>query len=83
MKNFLFATVTAFSLLAFPALACETKPVEGSNYTVKVDPTCQFADNQGGEGFLFLSVDDDQDVTTPNKAAVALSKSPDAYAVIN
>ena len=45
MKNFLFATATAFALFAAPVFAdtfkvfgVETKAVAGSNYTVKVNP---------------------------------------------
>lgn len=88
MKNFLFATAAALALLAAPAFAdtlkvygVATKPVAGSNYTVKVDPNAQFADNLGGEGFLFVTVDADNDPATADVAGVALSKTPDAVAL--
>jgi hypothetical protein len=67
MKNFLFATVAAFSLLAFPALAgptenitgCETKPIPGSNATQFVDPTCYKAPEGSGIDPLFVSLVED------------------------
>ena len=38
-----FAVGGAVLFAADIALACETVAVEGSNYTVKADPTCVFA----------------------------------------
>lgn len=83
MKNFLFTTAVAFALMAAPVFACDTQPIANSNATQKVDPNCQFADNLNGESILFISVDADDDVTTPSVPGVALSKTPDFVALFN
>lgn len=49
----ILASALTAALLAVPAFAetmlgCEVRPVEGSNYVVKVDPTCNFQIITGG-----------------------------------
>lgn len=60
MTKYLLAA--GFIAAAFPALAgptenitgCATAAVEGSNYTVRVDPTCALAENKDGDTTLTL-----------------------------
>lgn len=55
MKNFLFATAAALALFAAPAFAgstenitgCATVPVQGSNFTVRLDPNCALSNDKG------------------------------------
>jgi hypothetical protein len=78
MKNFLFATTTAFALLAAPAFAgstetitgCATKPVSGGNYTNFVDPTCLTSKSDGSNLLLGGFADLDNDPSTPSTGVV-------------
>jgi hypothetical protein len=57
MKAITIITAALIGGIALPAVAfantmlgCEVKAVEGSNYVVKVDPTCNFAVTQTFSG---------------------------------
>lgn len=60
MKTVYMTALALCAVFAVPALAvtvdgCEVRPVEGGNYFVKVDPTCEFARvglGEKGEGKL-------------------------------
>jgi hypothetical protein len=62
MKTALLTTAAMLTVFAFPALAgtvagCETVAVEGSNYSVFVDPTCYTAPEGGSgiDGLFYVS----------------------------
>jgi len=59
MKTLTILTAALIGGIALPTLAfattttmlgCEVKPVAGSNYVVKADPTCNFAITQTNSG---------------------------------
>jgi hypothetical protein len=81
MKHLILTTAFAALALLNPAIAtaktiagCEVQPVEGSNYFVKVDPTCKFDTPVGtrtyAEGESPLNPDDG-DPTTNNVVTVS------------
>jgi hypothetical protein len=62
MKKILLATAAALTLLAAPSFAgnvngCETVPVEGSNYSVRVDVTCPLSNDKPDGPSMFYGLD--------------------------
>lgn len=82
MKKILLLTAAIIGGIALPTLlmagptenitGCATAPVEGANYTVRVDPTCALATETTSNGFYLTSVDDDDDSSTPNVPAIGV-----------
>jgi hypothetical protein len=92
MKSALLTTAALLTVFALPALAvagtvagCETVAVEGSNYTVKADPTCVFAGQPQGQtrGFVRVSLDADNDPSTPDVPGLGISDAPGAGIPLN
>jgi len=82
MKTLLTLTAAIIGGVALPALVmagptetitgCATVPVEGTNYTVRVDPTCALATETTSNGFYVTTVDDDGDASTPDVPAIGV-----------
>jgi len=64
MKKILLLTAALIGGIALPTLlmagptenitGCATAPAEGSNFTVRVDPTCALAETGGSGGDAFI-----------------------------
>jgi opacity protein-like surface antigen len=60
MKKFFLATAAAIALMAAPAFAktvqgCEVVTTDGANFSIKVDPNCQFKDSSAtGSSSIFV-----------------------------
>jgi hypothetical protein len=79
MKLILTLTAALIGGIALPATVfagtteaitgCATAPAEGSNFTVRVDPTCALGSNEGSgaDGLLLAAVDAALDAVLPEE----------------